>query len=140
MSNPNAISQETTPQEPAEHPLGSMPNYNEHMAMKTEYPTSESSIDGIDEELYEATKKNIALDQKAIETAGLNMEDAPEWDEIQAMREANPNGHPRVFWQGDGILHVNVSGEDETLTPEEALEKYKDNDAFVKEYMFLMKL
>ena len=82
--------------------------------------------------------ENIALGRAAAEAYGFNMDDAPTWEEVKDARAADYVGCAKCFWVKDGLLHTEVNGEAADLTPDEAVERYKDNPDFMREYIYLM--
>jgi hypothetical protein len=86
----------------------------------------------------EEHRENIALGRAAGEAYGFNMDDVPSWEEVKAAREADYEGCAKCFWVSKGILHTEVDGIAADLTPEQAVDQYKDNPDFMREYIYLM--
>ena len=88
--------------------------------------------------INEEHRENIALGRAAGEKYGFDMDEVPTWEEVNAAREADYEGCAKCFWISKGILHTEVDGIAADLTPEQAVNAYKDNPDFMREYIYLM--
>jgi len=88
--------------------------------------------------LSEAHAKDVELGKAVAKEAGIDLPEVT-WQEIESKREAADENYPEVYWVTDGMLYVKVNGEEETLTPSEAITKYGENSDFVTEYAYLMR-